>query len=84
MFLSLYWDCKCISIKQHSKLFLKYFLLLFIDDLLDQKELTLDTSSNYMERSNLINEIQNLDTILDEIFNLYEKEDEEEQIKQTT
>ena len=57
---------------------------LFIDEILTDKELTLDLIDNYNERSDIITEIQNLDTILDEIFNLYEEEDEREQIKSTT
>jgi ribosome-interacting GTPase 1 len=56
---------------------------IYIESLINEIEDILEFTENYSERSQLIENLNKLDTILDEIFNLYEEEDEGEQIKQS-
>ena len=53
----------------------------FINDLLDIKELEHSLSEDH-EKEAVLEEVRLLNTLEDLIFNLYEKEDEREQIKQ--
>ena len=55
---------------------------LYINDLIDELELTIESSSEY-DKTILNEELYNLKQIENEIFNLYVKEDEGEQIKQS-
>ena len=81
-----------LVLKDYEYILLNKYLLsnklnqarLLVTDILDNKELELDMLEDNLERSDIINDIQNLDTLLNEIFNLYEKENEREQIKHTS
>ena len=55
---------------------------LYINDLIDELELTIESSSEY-DKTILNEELYNLKQIENEIFNLYVEEDEGEQIKQS-
>ena len=55
---------------------------LYINDLIDELELTIESSSEY-NKTILNEELYNLKQIENEIFNLYVEEDEGEQIKQS-
>ena len=55
---------------------------LYVNDLIDELELTIESSSEY-DKTILNEELYNLKQIENEIFNLYVKEDEGEQIKQS-
>ena len=55
---------------------------LYINDLIDELELTIESSSKY-DKTILNEELYNLKQIENEIFNLYVEEDEGEQIKQS-
>ena len=55
---------------------------LYINDLIDELELKIESSSEY-DKTVLYEEFYKLKQIEDEIFNLYVKEDEGEQIKQS-
>ena len=55
---------------------------LHINDLIDELELKIESSSEY-DKTVLYEEFYNLKQIEDEIFNLYVEEDEGEQIKQS-
>lgn len=55
---------------------------LYINDLIDELELTIQSSSEY-DKTILNEELCNLKQIENEIFNLYVEEDEGEQIKQS-
>ena len=55
---------------------------LYINDLIDELELTIESSSEY-DKTILNEELCNLKQIENEIFNLYVEEDEGEQIKQS-
>ena len=56
---------------------------IYVESLINEIEDTLEFTEIYFERSQLIENLKKLDTILDEIFNLYEEDDEKEQIKQS-
>lgn len=53
-----------------------------ISDLLDDKENEYYHESSHEDDGSLLNEIQHLNTILDEIFNLYDNEDDNDRRKQ--
>lgn len=55
---------------------------LYINDLIDELELTIESSSEY-DKTVLYEEFYELKQIENEIFNLYVEEDEGEQIKQS-
>ena len=55
---------------------------LYVNDLIDELELTIESSSEY-DKTILNEELYNLKQIENEIFNLYVEEDEGEQIKQS-
>ena len=55
---------------------------LYINDLIDELELTIESSSE-CDKTILNEELYNLKQIENEIFNLYVEEDEGEQIKQS-
>ncbi len=55
---------------------------LYINDLIDELELTIESSSEN-DKTILNEELYNLKQIENEIFNLYVEEDEGEQIKQS-
>ena len=55
---------------------------LYVNDLIDGLELTIESSSEY-DKTILNEELYNLKQIENEIFNLYVEEDEGEQIKQS-
>ena len=55
---------------------------LYINDLIDELELTIESSSEY-DKTILNEELYDLKQIENEIFNLYVEEDEGEQIKQS-
>ena len=55
---------------------------IMVTSAIEYKELYLDVFENNFEKELIITDIQNLDKLLDEIFNLYEDEDEKrKQIK---
>ena len=56
---------------------------IFIGDLIEMKELEHSLSDD-QEKETVLRELNLLNTMEDLIFNLYEKEDEREQIKQGT
>ena len=55
---------------------------LYVNDLIDELELTIESSSEY-DKTILNEELYDLKQIENEIFNLYVEEDEGEQIKQS-
>lgn len=57
---------------------------LLIDSILEAKEFECNSTNDSFEKDLLLTEIKNLDSILDNILNLYEEEYEREQIKHTT
>ena len=57
---------------------------LLIDSILEAKEFECNSIDDSFEKDLLLTEIKNLDSILDNILNLYEEEYEREQIKHTT
>lgn len=57
---------------------------LLIDSILEAKEFECNSIDDSFEKDILLTEIKNLDSILDNILNLYEEEYEREQIKHTT
>ena len=57
---------------------------LLIDSILEAKEFECNSIDDSFEKDLLLTEIKNLDSILDNILNLYEEEYEREQIKHIT
>lgn len=55
---------------------------ILVEDILNDVENDLEFTQNEADRTVLLKQVQDLDKLLDEIFNLYEEDNEREQIKQ--
>lgn len=55
---------------------------ILVEDILNDAETDLECSKDEFDKMVLLTQVQDLDKLLDEIFNLYEEDNEREQIKQ--